>query len=68
MKYIDPTESRIARDNEEREKKRETQKPNNAKAFAKAAFREAACKGRSGPMKTTAAGYQAAGKKPRKAI
>ena len=68
MKYVDPTEMRIARDNEERKKKRATQKPNNAKGHAKVAFREAASKGKHGPMKTTESGYKAAARKPRKVL
>ncbi|WP_087001435.1 hypothetical protein [Rhizobium sullae] len=65
-KYIDPTEARIALDDEERKKKRKSQKPNNAKGLAKSAFREAAGKGKHGPMKTTEAGYRAAARDPRK--
>ncbi len=67
MTYIDPTKSRIARDNEERRRECEAGKPDLASQFAKAAFREAAGKGRHGAMKTTEAGYKAAAKNPRKA-
>ncbi|NSY91446.1 hypothetical protein G6L58_13425 [Agrobacterium tumefaciens] len=67
MKYIDPTEARKARDDEDRRQKK-TQKPNNAKGFAKSAFRDAAGKRKQGGVKTTEAGYQAAAKNPRKVL
>lgn len=67
-KYVDPTEARIARDNADRKKERETQKLNSPKGFAKSAFHDAASKGNRGPMKTTAAGYLAAAKRPRKVL
>lgn len=67
VKYVDPTEARIARDNEERRRKREA-KPDRAEAIAKAAFREAAGKGNHGPMKATNAVHKASAKNPRKVL
>jgi len=67
MKYEDPTASRISRDDAERKRER-AKKSDKTKQGIKDIFREASSKGSSGPMKTTAGGYKAAAKNPRKVL
>lgn len=65
MTYEGPTKARIARDNELRKQER-AKKPDRTKNGVKDIFREASGKGRSGPVKTTAAGYEIAAVNPRR--
>lgn len=68
MKHIDPTEARIARDNEERRLEKAKRLDARKAGDVKKLFREAAGRVAKDGMKTTYAIHKASAKHPRKVL
>lgn len=68
MKHIDPTATRVARDNEERLREKEKRLEARKVKDVTALFKEAAGKGEKGGMKATYAVHKASKKPARKVL